>query len=416
MKSRRRSTDSRERTGIGYALVGAMTAAGVLYLLTFHVPASHTFVRTDFPAEAMPSYRALFQGHVLDFVRLGPQYVGSLILRAPFALLGHAFGGGPKVINYATALPCLVTAPILGAWLLAEHPSTRISPIILFGLSPIVADAMLFGHCEDVLGAVLCVAALELALRGQAEWAGLLLGLALVNKSWAIVAAPVVVLALPDRRWRALAIAALGAAVVLVPLALIRAGWLGGATGGGIAGAANSLGGSGFSSPLLPDLLWWFGKGSWPVVYSHYLLILVAFGVVAIWRLARRGVISPPRREEMLLLLAMVFLVRAALDSEDNLYYHVPFLLAVMAYEAGRPARLTTIVTVLLVIAALPALLPVPGAVHALLYTLFAIGMGAWLTRRCWQIGRHGRCPHAGTTRAATVRSSGEATARFGSG
>jgi len=59
------------------------------------------------------------------------------------------------------------------------------------------------GHPEDILGAVLCVAAVLLAQRGSVQAAGFMLGLALINKSWAIIAAPLVFAVMPaDRRLR----------------------------------------------------------------------------------------------------------------------------------------------------------------------------------------------------------------------
>ena len=53
-----------------------------------------------------------------------------------------------------------------------------------------------------------------------------------------------------------------------------------------------------------------------------------------------------------MLLLALVLLLRCALDPWNNLYYRLPFLLALMAYEvcSGRTPRLTLIYTVLLVV------------------------------------------------------------------
>ncbi len=41
------------------------------------------------------------------FVRQGPTYVGSLILRAPFAMVPVIWGGGKRAVYFASALPCM---------------------------------------------------------------------------------------------------------------------------------------------------------------------------------------------------------------------------------------------------------------------------------------------------------------------
>src|SRR5207302_6766557 len=70
----------------------------------------------------------------------------------------------------------------------------------------------------------------------------------------------------------------------------------------------------------------------------------------ALWWV-RRGARKPSERMvDALLLLALVLLIRAALDPWDNLYYHVPFLFALVAYEArsGRMPILTVFYTLAL--------------------------------------------------------------------
>src|ERR1035441_8945057 len=50
------------------------------------------FAWNDYEIEAKPAFDALTHGHVLDFLRLAPAYGGSLIERAPFALLPGLWG------------------------------------------------------------------------------------------------------------------------------------------------------------------------------------------------------------------------------------------------------------------------------------------------------------------------------------
>jgi hypothetical protein len=71
------------------------------------------------------------------------------------------------------------------------------------------------GHPEELLGAVLCIAAVLVAMRGRAVWAGVLLGLAIANKEWGLVAVGPVLLALPRER-------ACGAVACAVTSGLIR--------------------------------------------------------------------------------------------------------------------------------------------------------------------------------------------------
>ena len=88
--------------------------------------------------------------------------------------------------------------------------------------NPITLSALEFGHPEELLGACLCVAAVLLASRGRSVWAGALLGLAIANKEWALLAAGPVLLALPARRrLPCLASAGAVAAAVLGPLVVV---------------------------------------------------------------------------------------------------------------------------------------------------------------------------------------------------
>ena len=52
------------------------------------------FTWSDYETEAKPAFDALTHGHVLEFLRLAPAYGGSLVERAPFALLPGLWGGG----------------------------------------------------------------------------------------------------------------------------------------------------------------------------------------------------------------------------------------------------------------------------------------------------------------------------------
>ena len=82
-----------------------------------------------------------------------------------------------------------------GARRLAGRPAAlggldahQVAALCLCALNPLTLHALEFGHPEELLGAVLCVWAVLLAQRGRAVSAGIVLGLAIANKEWALVA------------------------------------------------------------------------------------------------------------------------------------------------------------------------------------------------------------------------------------
>jgi hypothetical protein len=66
-------------------------------------------------------------------------------------------------------------------------------------------------------------------------------------------------------------------------------------------------------------------------ITAHARELVVLLAAVLALPLARR----PERTtEECLALLALAFLVRCLLDPNDHVYYHVPFVIALLAWEA----------------------------------------------------------------------------------
>ena len=72
-----------------------------------------TMAFTDYEAEAEPALLALRHGHLWAFLHHLPAYGGSLILRAPFALLPAAWHGGDLALFRTMAAPCLLAAVAL---------------------------------------------------------------------------------------------------------------------------------------------------------------------------------------------------------------------------------------------------------------------------------------------------------------
>jgi hypothetical protein len=371
--------------GIGIATL-------VLYLATFAI---NIHSENDFYKEAWPPYQQLFHGHFLSFLRSGPAYTGSLVLRAPFALLAALFGAGARATYVATALPCLFAPALLAGWLAgqgsevrqssSDRRSPRLRPLDLFVLTPPAIICVAGGHPEEVLGSVLCVAAVLLAYRGSGAAAGLALGIALINKTSALVVVPLVFAVMPaDRRLAGIATFVVTAAVVLVPVTLIRA------TSSG--GAGSALGSESVGIFLPPQLLWWFGRTSWVAREGHVLLVAVAWVVTGAWWWLRiHGRAERPGLETVLMALALVFFLRGALDPWDNTYYYAPFMLAVMTLENPRGfPKLTWIYVVLLVV-----VVPIAGVLSGLgkngeatAFAVLAIPTIVWFARGAFFAGR----------------------------
>jgi hypothetical protein len=327
---------------------------------------------TDYDSEARPALDALVNGHLTHFLQLAPAYGGSLVLRAPFVVAPKLWGGGELSMFRAAAAPGLAASAILGVWLAANLRARHVSRIawivavILCVANPITLPALKYGHAEELLGAVLCVGAVLAATRRRTVLAGLLLGLAIANKQWAIVAVGPVLLALPAGRVRAALVAGGVAAAVLAPFAL---------TGSGALAAAGSATHTG--ALFNPWQFWWFFGSHSHVVHDLTGQVRLGYRAAPTWvgglarplivgsvlpltlgcaMLRRRGARRPS--EEGLLLLVLVLLLRFALDPWNLSYYALPFMLALVAWEAltlDRPP-------VLALAASLAAWLVLPGS------------------------------------------------------
>src|SRR3954447_19953727 len=342
------------------ALAGALLGVAVMAWLGLL-----DFYWSDYENEAAPAFKALAEGHVQQFLALSPSYGGSLVLRAPFAAIPSLWGGGEMAVFRAGSLPCMAAMAGLGVWLVAKmrasgHPLlSRATVLGLCVAGPLAERGLEIGHPEELLGGVLCVAAVLAASGRRVTWAGVLLGLAIATKAWALVAVAPVVLAVPGRAWRTLAIAAVVTAVVMAPLAAAHPQQF----------AAKS-GGMATTGPIFqPWQAWWFlgetghvVRGTNGDVKRHYrvppawinrvthpLIILLApllAGLLWIVRRSRRL-----SRTDALLFLALLLQLRCLLDTWNNVYYAVPFLLALVSWEAlarRRPPVFSLLSTVVL--------------------------------------------------------------------
>lgn len=215
----------------------ALPACGaVVALLAMSSLGIESRLPRDFRYESLAAFTALLHGHVATFLRLAPAYGGSLIERAPFVALKSLLGSGPEALYEAVALPCLIATAALALWLAARmrlaaraqpmihaaegdrapaappdrapratgtpHASGRLARGLLIALcvaNPFALEALRSGHPEELLGAALCVCAVFLAGSGRGLAAGIVLGLAIANKEWALLAIAPALLALPGR-------------------------------------------------------------------------------------------------------------------------------------------------------------------------------------------------------------------------
>ncbi|MHB8690846.1 MAG: hypothetical protein ACYDHH_06330 [Solirubrobacteraceae bacterium] len=323
-------------------------ASFTLGLTTSGDYAAHSPVNGD---NAGPAIDALVHGHLATMASQQPLMgLTSLILRAPFAALGGALGAGPGLVYGLGALACLLPLILLGAWMVGRPAplERRFGALIAAGIivaGPATVEAVRVGHPEELLAAVLATTAVLAAVRGRPGWAWPLLGMAVGTKQWALLAAPCVLLALPDRRIAvavkagALALALSATLPLVDPAAFTR--------------AASSVGSVRFANPFG---IWWpFGTPIGAAGHSAFAPTahLLPFGlprseaaaaglvlvIAALWlyrsRSAERKLTIDP-----LALLALLGLARCVTDPDPLQYYFVAVLIPLAVWETVMLGRL----------------------------------------------------------------------------
>lgn len=136
----------------------------------------------------------------------------------------------------AAGIAAMALAGLLALWLLAglaDAGPARDRPVFVLGLVvlPVWAQvAVHWAHPDDVLAVLAALAALRLLRSGRWAWAALALAAAADSKPWALVSAPLVLLAPGRCRLRAAAVHAAGVLLVRAPF------WLADPAGIGAAG------------------------------------------------------------------------------------------------------------------------------------------------------------------------------------
>jgi hypothetical protein len=303
----------------------------------------------DWDGDAAPAVRALAHWHLSDYLHAAP-VMGpfSTVVQAPFWLLG---GAGLAGFQWA-CLGCLLAAAALGWYLAALAGRRGAGPLfqlvlaLLCVANPLTVEALRSGHPEEILTAALAVGAVATAAEGRPIPAGLLLGLAVASKQWAVLAIFPVLMALPRARLRCAAIGAAVLAALSLPALIVAPSAFFETQGNAASGGRLATIWSAWY-PTAQDTVRQLPGGLSASVHelptavqaiTHSLIVaLVVLVPLAVW--AWRGRFRLGGGEAMAL-LALLALLRCALDPVDNLYYHAPLLLALLGWDALSPGRL----------------------------------------------------------------------------
>ncbi|HYG97287.1 MAG TPA: glycosyltransferase 87 family protein [Solirubrobacterales bacterium] len=304
----------------------------------------------DWPNDSAPAVEALASGHVSEYLE-AKAMMGSFstLVQAPFVALAPA--GDLTVYRWA-AFPCVLAAGLLGLYLAAvagrrgASVPFRVLLAALCLFNPITIAALDNGHPEEILTASLVVGAVASAAEGRRWTPALLLGLALASKQWAVLAILPTLMALPSGRFRVgLAAAALAAALTLP--ALIASPEAFTEVQGNAASTGRTVTPWSVWYPTATEVTEVHRVGDTELVatvreapalvgeLSHPLIVLLVFALPLGLALKRRGL--GLGAAEAMALLALLALLRAALDPVDNLYYHAPLLLALLGWDAVAP-------------------------------------------------------------------------------
>jgi hypothetical protein len=328
-----------------FSLGGPALGFAALVIATFSTTGS-----LDYDYQVAPAMNALLGGDLAEFFRVQPVYGGFAVLaRLPFAALARLGDGGELVVYRFGVLPCLMALGLAGFFVtsMMRERGQAVVALVLVGalllVNPVTLAAIERGHPEELLAAALVLGATLAAIRSRPGWAGLLLGLALGTKQWAVIAAlPVLLACGPGHRLRVALVAGMLAAVLMAPMALADSDRF-------VTNNRMAQGGWAHASRLS---VWWpfaspqrvrstgpdanaFAVRELPrrwTTLARPAVVLLAIVLACVFWLRRRGLVP----EDTLGLLALLLLLRCLLDPMNNDYYHVPFLLCLVAWEGLR--------------------------------------------------------------------------------
>ena len=273
----------------------------------------------------------------------------SFYVRAPFA--AAAPEDDLRLEYRLGAFACLLVLGAAGLLLAAEARRLGrpdwLQTLVVIGVvaNPLVFRALQLGHPEEAVATAAAVAALVAALRGRGLLSGVLVGLAICTKLWALALLPVLVLLIAGRDRRMLAAGLVAVALVAyAPLAIGDPGRF-----GDVVSSIEQLGTH--PGTVTPANVWFpFAekarfrrvaevRDGQPVFeepegyrlpgalarIARASILIAALLLVLLWR---RG------RETALLVAALTLLLRCVLDPGNVSYYHLPFVVVLLAWEA----------------------------------------------------------------------------------
>jgi hypothetical protein len=348
----------------------------------------------DYRPDAGPSVAALATGHIDRFLSLRPAMGPvSVVVRAPAAAVAGALGAGETVTYRVGAIVCLLAVALLGAWLLSAMSARGVGALAraaVLGtllLAPTLRQTVVWGHPEELLAGALCVAAVLAARRRHNFWAAIMLGAALATKQWALLAVLPVLAVTEEHRVRLTLLAGAVALAAYAP-------WL--ATNAHTLAQSNTTLLSAHSWISPPNVWWPLAElrshlafdgvtthavtervlPAWLNPVPHPLVALLGLGCGLLLALRRRATL-----QQALSLLALVLLVRCALDPWNNAYYAAPLLLALVARDAccARFPAVSLLGATGLWMTLVRMPVPVSADGWFAAYLPFAVGLGAWL-------------------------------------
>lgn len=297
----------------------------------------------DSPA---PVIHALLRGDLSGALSQQPVMgLFSILLRLPFAALVSAIGGGELLTYRLGTFACALVLGLVGIAITAAARTRGRSwlgagAIVALGvLNPLTFDAITRGHPEEILAGALCVASVLAALHNRPLLAGAALGAAIGTKEWTLLAVIPTLMACRSGRLRvaALALAVAAPLALAMPLADPAA----------FLRAAHKVGGP---SSITVTSWWWAVAGIQSFLFhgssvaaaifvqhlplglrrSEVSWLALAAALPLGWAFRRNSERDPA---DALGLLALLLLLRCTLDSETWLYYQVPFVIALVAWE-----------------------------------------------------------------------------------
>jgi hypothetical protein len=326
----------------------ALAFAGVLLL----AGSQDVFWTGDFYLEVYPAYERLIAGDVGGFLDRLPGYSGfTVTVGAPAALITGALGGIETMVFRLTAAPGLLALAAVGVAVAGpvRAAGNRAWPVFLLAAAggALTLQTLTYGHPEDLLAAACAVGAVLAARSERVGWASVLIVVAVVAKQWAVLAILPAALAAPRAGWR-IAVAGTGGTLALLALQT----QLGGAAHGAITSTGQLFHPHQvfwpFGIPATPEFVA-AGHGTrmgpeWLAPLTRPLIVGSGIALAAAWWL-RGG--AARNRDDALGILALAFLLRCMLDPWNLVYYHLPLVVTLAAWEArrGRGMPVLSVVT-----------------------------------------------------------------------